>query len=55
VLPCNVVLESAGERTRVRIVDPRALMDDPRFATLAEEAAARLEAAIDEIAEPARS
>jgi uncharacterized protein (DUF302 family) len=55
VLPCNVVLESAGEGTRVRIVDPRALMDDPRFATLAEEAATRLNAAIDEIAEPARS
>lgn len=37
VLPCNVVVED-----RVEAVDPRALMDDPRFAELAPEAAARL-------------
>jgi uncharacterized protein (DUF302 family) len=50
VLPCNVVLEPEGDATRVRIVDPRALIDDPRFATLAEEAAERLRAALDDVA-----
>jgi uncharacterized protein (DUF302 family) len=50
VLPCNVVLEPAERGTRVRIVDPRELMDDVRFAVLAEEAAERLQAAVDEIA-----
>jgi uncharacterized protein (DUF302 family) len=50
VLPCNVVLEPAERGTRVRIVDPRELMDDVRFAVLAEEAAERLQVAVDEIA-----
>ena len=50
VLPCNVVLEPDEVGTRVRIVDPRALIDDPRFAALAEEAAERLRAALDEVA-----
>jgi uncharacterized protein (DUF302 family) len=50
VLPCNVVLETAAGGTRVRIVDPRELMDDARFAPLAEEAAERLRAARDQIA-----
>jgi uncharacterized protein (DUF302 family) len=48
LLPCNVVLESAGDaRTRVAIVDPRELMADERFVALAEEAAAGLQAALD--------
>jgi uncharacterized protein (DUF302 family) len=46
VLPCNVTLEPADGGTRVRVVDPRVLMDDPRFASLAEEAAGRLRAAL---------
>jgi uncharacterized protein (DUF302 family) len=49
VLPCNVVLEAVDTGTSVRVVDPRELMDDPRFGALAEEAAARLQAAVDEL------
>lgn len=48
VLPCNVVLEPAGDGgTRVSAVDPRELMPDPAFAALAETAAAKLTAALD--------
>jgi uncharacterized protein (DUF302 family) len=46
LLPCNVVLEPADGGTRVRVVDPRALMDDPRFAELADEAAEQLDGAL---------
>jgi uncharacterized protein (DUF302 family) len=50
LLPCNVALDDAEDgTTRVRIVDPRELMDDPRFASLAGEAAAKLQAAIGEL------
>jgi uncharacterized protein (DUF302 family) len=49
VLPCNVVLEAAPDGTRVRVVDPRQLMEDARFRALAEEAADRLRAAVDEL------
>jgi uncharacterized protein (DUF302 family) len=50
LLPCNVVLDEAdGGGTRVRVVDPLALMDDPRFAALADEATNRLQAAIDDL------
>ena len=50
LLPCNVVLDETDEGgTRVRVVDPLALMDDPRFAALADEAANRLQAAIDDL------
>ncbi len=49
LLPCNVVLEPADAGTRVRIMDPHALMDDPRFAALADEAATRLHAAIHDL------
>lgn len=38
LLPCNVVLDPAPAGTRVRIIDPEQLMDDPRFASLASEA-----------------
>jgi hypothetical protein len=44
-VPCNVTLESADGGTRVRVIDPRVLIDDPRFASLAEEAAGKLRAA----------
>jgi len=46
LLPCNVVLDPAGTGTRVRIVDPEQLMDDPRFADLAQDAAQSLRAAL---------
>ena len=43
LLPCNVVVEPVSPtETHVAIADPRALMDDPRFAALADEAADRL-------------
>lgn len=45
MLPCNVVVEEAPGGTRVRFVDPRVLMPGPDFATIASEAAERLEAA----------
>jgi uncharacterized protein (DUF302 family) len=50
VLPCNVVIEDAGGRTRVAAVDPHELMADPRFAELADDAATRLRAAIAAVA-----
>lgn len=50
MLPCNVVVESVDGRTRVSAVDPRDLMPDAAFAELAEDAAARLRAAIDKVA-----
>ncbi len=51
LLPCNVVLSQQPDgRTRVSAVDPRALMDDPAFAELAEDAAIRLRAAVDSVA-----
>ena len=53
VLPCNVTLESADGGTRVRVIDPRALMDDPRFASLADEAARKLRAAVSSLSAPA--
>lgn len=46
LLPCNVVLDQADGGTRVRIVDPQALMDDPRFADLARDASESLRAAL---------
>jgi uncharacterized protein (DUF302 family) len=50
LLPCNVALDAVEDGTRVRIVDPRELIDDPAFAPLADDAAARLEAAVGELA-----
>jgi uncharacterized protein (DUF302 family) len=48
VLPCNVVLEPAGDgSTRVAAVDPRALMPGDEFVELAEDAADRLRAALE--------
>ena len=50
LLPCNVALDDTENgSTRVRIVDPMELMDDPRFASLADEAAAKLQAAVEEL------
>lgn len=47
LLPCNVVVEETPEGTKVAAVDPLELMGDPRFAELADEAATRLQAAVD--------
>jgi uncharacterized protein (DUF302 family) len=49
LLPCNVVLQATDGGTRVSAVDPHALMDDERFAALADEAAAALKAAVDAV------
>jgi uncharacterized protein (DUF302 family) len=49
VLPCNVVLEAVAGGTRVAVVDPRDLIDDPRFGALVEEAAEHLQAAVDDL------
>ena len=50
LLPCNVALDEVEGGTRVRVVDPHELMDDPRFSALADEAADRLQAAVDGLA-----
>lgn len=49
LLPCNVVVEPANGGTRVAAADPHDLMSDPRFASLADDAAQRLQAAIDSL------
>lgn len=49
LLPCNVVVEATENGTKVSAVDPHDLMNDPRFAALADEAAARLGAAINAV------
>ncbi len=49
LLPCNVVIEPTDGGTRVATVDPHDLMSDPRFAQLADDAAQRLQAAIDSL------
>ena len=50
VLPCNVVLESAAGGTHVAAVDPRDLMSGAQFDDLANDAARRLRAALDQVA-----
>ena len=49
VLPCNVVLEPAGDGTRVAAADPRELMPGPEFADLADQAAGRLRVALEQV------
>lgn len=50
LIPCNVVLEPApGGGTHISIVDPRQLMPDADLAELADDAAARLTAALEEL------
>lgn len=46
LLPCNVVLAETIDGTKVSAVDPRQLMSGDDFQELADEAAARLSAAI---------
>jgi uncharacterized protein (DUF302 family) len=50
LLPCNVVIESIDGGTRVAALDPLELVDDPELGPIADEASARLHAAIDELA-----
>ena len=47
MLPCNVVLEDAGGATKVSVVDPRAMLDSPALADVANDAADRLRAVVD--------
>ena len=49
LLPCNVVVEAAGDGSRIAAIDPRQLLDDPRFAELAADAAERLERAVGRV------
>jgi uncharacterized protein (DUF302 family) len=53
LLPCNVVVESVGEGTKISAVDPLALMDDPAFADLADEVSTRLRHAVDAVTDAA--
>jgi uncharacterized protein (DUF302 family) len=50
LLPCNVVVRAAGDGTIVEALDPRAIADiasQPELTGIAEDAAARLRAALD--------
>lgn len=49
LLPCNVVVEAVGDRTKVSAVDPLELMNDPAFAELGSEVGSRLRAAVDAV------
>ena len=49
VLPCNVVLDPADGGTRVRVVDPNDMLDDPRLADLARGASESLRAAVADV------
>lgn len=55
LLPCNVVLETVDGETHVAIADPRELMSDPSFATLADDAAEQLQAVITTLHDSAAS
>ncbi len=52
LVPCNVVLQPDGARTSVSVVDPRALITDPKFARLATDAADRLTSALAALGGP---
>jgi uncharacterized protein (DUF302 family) len=49
LLPCNVVVDGADGAAHVSVADPHDLMDDARFTALADEAAQKLRAAIDDV------
>jgi uncharacterized protein (DUF302 family) len=54
LLPCNVVVQADGDRTRVMIADPIAMMriaDNPALVEVAAEARARLERVVGHLAE----
>ncbi len=50
VLPCNVVLEASGASTRIAIADPREMLSHPALRELANDAAEKLQAALDSVA-----
>lgn len=51
LLPCNVVLRDEGDgRTSVTVADPRELLPSEALGDLADDAAARLQAALDQLA-----
>ncbi|MEE4216775.1 MAG: DUF302 domain-containing protein [Xanthomonadales bacterium] len=56
MLPCNVIVEEAGEDTLVRIIDPQAMMkaggfeDDPAIREVGGEAGARLKRVAEALA-----
>ncbi|MFZ5869173.1 MAG: DUF302 domain-containing protein [Actinomycetota bacterium] len=50
LLPCNVVVRSAGDRTVVEVLDPQTMVrltDNDQLKPVADEAAARLAATLD--------
>lgn len=50
MLPCNVTLRPSEDgSTRIDIADPRELMPDARFASIAQDAATTLQAALDSL------
>ena len=52
LLPCNVVVRTAGDRTLVEAMDPQLLVTatgQPELAPVADEAATRLRAALDSL------
>lgn len=55
VLPCNVALEAKGIGTTITAANPHDIMPNPELRHLADEAAARLRAAIDTIAAQAET
>ena len=50
MLPCNVVVESTPEGTRVSVADPAKLLGTPQLADLAAEAAGHLQKVIGAVA-----
>lgn len=56
MLPCNVIVEEAGEGTLVRIIDPQAMLiaggfeDDPAIQEVGGEAGARLKRVAESLA-----
>ncbi len=57
LLPCNVVVRTDGEQTLVEALDPQAMIavaGQPALQPVADEAAARLRAALDTLRAPAR-
>ncbi|MFD9130202.1 DUF302 domain-containing protein [Kitasatospora sp. NPDC059571] len=54
LLPCNVVVRATGGRTVVEVMDPQVMVrvtERPALAPVADEAAARLRAALDALAD----
>lgn len=52
MLPCNVVVESTQQGTRVSVADPSELLGGPQLAGLAQEAAGHLRNVIGAVAAP---